>query len=393
MNLIKYAVWIFIAWTAGLASAADSSRPVVIGLSAEFGVKNSVAAQSIEKGMLLAIDEINAGGGVLGGRKLQLDSRDDRGVPARGKDNFIEFAANPDVIAVFSGRFSPVTIELAPLTNKLKLLLLCPWSAADAITRQPLPNYVFRLSMTDTWAMERMQDYARSRGFKQVALMLPNTAWGRSSEAAFLQYQKRHRNIRHITLSYNWGETDFREKIQEAINFGSEAIILVSNESEGVPIIQQTAEFPLDKRLPIISHWGITGGDFAKMAGDAIKSVDLTVVQTFTFNDASSEKTKKVVKNAERLLGHDIKQLHAQVGFAHAYDLTHLLALAIKKAGSSDRNAVRDALEQLDVYKGLVRKYKRPFTKVDHEALDKSQLFMGRFDRFGNVQKINENNQ
>jgi branched-chain amino acid transport system substrate-binding protein len=393
MNLIKYAVWVFFAWTAGLATAADLSRPVVIGLSAEFGVKNSIAAQSIKKGMLLAIDEINAGGGVLGGRKLQLDSRDDRGVPARGKDNFIDFAANPDVIAVFNGRFSPVTIELAPLTNELKLLLLCPWSAADAITRQPTPNYVFRLSMTDTWAMQRMQDYARSRGFKQLALMLPNTAWGRSSEAAFLKYQKKHRNFRHITLRYNWGETDFREKIQDAINFGSDAIIMVSNEAEGVPFVQQVAELPLDKRLPIISHWGITGGDFAKMAGDALNSVDLTVVQTFTFNDATSEKTKKVAKNAERFFGHDINQLHGQVGFAHAYDLTHLLALAIKKAGSSERRAVRDALEQLDDYKGLVREYKRPFTKLDHEALDKSQLFMGHFDKFGNVQKINENYQ
>jgi branched-chain amino acid transport system substrate-binding protein len=390
MNLIKYAAWMFFVWTAGLANAADAGRPIVIGLSAEFGVKNSVAAQSIEKGILLAIDEINADGGVLGGRKLQLDSRDDRGVPARGKDNFTEFAANPDVIAVFSGRFSPVTIELAPLTNQLKLLLLCPWSAADAITRQPSPNYVFRLSMTDTWAMERMQDYARSRGFKQVALMLPNTAWGRSSEAAFLQYQKKHRNMRHVSLKYNWGETDFREKIQEAINFGSDAIILVSNESEGVPIIQQIAEFPPDKRLPIISHWGITGGDFAKMAGNALQSVDLAVVQTFTFNDASREKTKKVAKNAERLFGHDIKQLHAQVGFAHAYDLAHLLALAINKAGSSNRYAVRDALEQLGAYQGLVREYRRPFTKMDHEALDKSQLFMGRFDQFGNVQKTNE---
>lgn len=390
MNLIQYAALVFFAWSTGLASAADSSRPVVLGLSAEFGVKNSIAAQSIEKGILLAIDEINAGGGVLGGRKLQLDKRDDRGVPARGEDNLKEFAANPDIVAVFSGRFSPVTIELAPLANQLKLLLLCPWSAADAITKQPSPNYVFRLSMTDTWAMEAMLDYAHSRSFKQVALLLPNTAWGRSSEAAFLEYQKKHHKIHHVTLKYNWGETDFREKIQEAMDFGSDAIVLVSNEAEGVPIVQHMAEFPPGKRLPIISHWGITGGDFAKMAGNALQSTDLTVVQTFTFNDASSEKTKEVAKNAERLLGHDIKQLHAQVGFAHAYDLTHLLALAINKSGSSDRSAVRDALEQLGVYKGLVRTYNRPFTKVDHEALDKSQLFIGRFDKFGNVQKINE---
>lgn len=374
----------------GLAAANDSSRPVLIGLSAEFGVKQGVAAESIEKGILLAIDEINASGGVLGGRKLGFERRDDRGVPARGKDNLKEFADNPDVIAVYSGRFSPVTIELAPLANQLKILLLCPWSAADAIIQQPYPNYVFRLSMTDTWAMESMLDYARSRGFKQIALFIPNTAWGRSSEAALLQYQKKHRYLRHVTFNYNWGETDFREKIQEAVDFGSEAIILVSNEAEGVPIIQQIGNSSADKRLPIISHWGITGGDFAKMAGNALQLVDLTVVQTFTFNDNNTEKTKAVVKNFERLFGHDIKQLHAQVGFAHAYDLTHLLALAVNKAGKTDRGEVRNAMEQIGAYQGLVRDYKRPFSKLNHEALDKNQLFMGRFDKFGNVQRIKE---
>ena len=390
MSLIKYAALALLWIVIGEVNAADAKPPVVIGLSAEFGVKKSLAAQSIEKGMLLAIDEINTAGGVLGGRKLQLDARDDRGVPARGQDNFKELAANPDVIAVFSGRFSPVTIELAPLASQLKLMLLTPWSAADVITKQAQPNYVFRLSLIDTWAMETMLNYAHNRGFSQVALLVPNTAWGRSSETALLNDQKSKHNIRHITLKYNWGETDFRKKIQEAIDFGSEAIILVSNEAEGAPIVQQIAELPANQRLPIIAHWGITGGDFAKISGPALQSVDLSVVQTFTFNDSHNKKSQQVAKGVQRLFGHDVKQLHAQVGFAHAYDLTYLLAMAINKAGNSNREAVRSAMEQLGNYQGLVREYNRPFSKTDHEALDRQQLFMGRFDKFGNVQKIHE---
>lgn len=390
MSLIKYIVFALFWIAISIAEAADAKPPVVIGLSAEFGVKNSLAAQSIEKGMLLAIDEINAAGGVLGGRKLKLDARDDRGVPARGQDNFKELAANPDVIAVFSGRFSPVTIELAPLARELKLMLLSPWSAADGITKQLQPNFVFRLSLTDSWAMEAMLNHAYKRRFRQMALLVPNTAWGRSSEAALLNYQKSKHNIRHITLKYNWGETDFRKKIQEAIDFGSEAIILVSNEAEGAPIVQQIAELPTNRRLPLIAHWGITGGDFARITEPALQSVDLTVVQTFTFNDSGNHKTAQIAKGVQRLFGHDLKELHAQVGFAHAYDLTYLLAMAINKAGSTNREAVRNAMEQLGSYKGLVREYNRPFSKTDHEALDKQQLFMGRFDKFGNVQKINE---
>lgn len=390
MSLIKYVAFTLLSLAAGVAQAADVRPAVVVGLSAEFGVKNSLAAQSIEKGMQLAIDEINAAGGVLGGRKLKLDARDDRGVPARGQDNFKELAGNPDVVAVFSGRFSPVTIELAPLASQLRLMLLSPWSAADVITKQTPPSFVFRLSLIDSWAMEAMMNHAYKRRFRQVALLVPNTAWGRSAEAALLNYQKSKHNIRHITLKYNWGETDFRKKIQEAIDFGSEAIILVANEAEGAPIVRQIAELPADRRLPLIAHWGITGGDFARITGSALQSVDLTVVQTFTFNDSGNHKTAQVAKGVQRLFGHDVKELHAQVGFAHAYDLTYLLAMAINKAGSTNREAVRNAMEQLGSYKGLVREYNRPFTKTDHEALDKQQLFMGRYDKFGNVQKINE---
>jgi len=112
-------------------------------------------------------------------------------------------------------------------------------------------------------------------------------------------------------------------------------------------------------------------------------------VQTFTFAGNNATKAKKVSENFRHLFGHDINTLHAQVGFAHAYDLTHLLARAITKAGSSERSAVRKAMEQSDSYDGLVNHYQHPFTSADHEALDRSQLFLGRFDQYGNVKRLN----
>jgi branched-chain amino acid transport system substrate-binding protein len=69
----------------------------------------------------------------------------------------------------------------------------------------------------------------------------------------------------------------------------------------------------------------------------------------------------------------------AQAGFAHAYDLTHLLAKAIALAGNTNRPDIRAAMENLPAYAGLVRNYKRPFTPTNHEALDRNQVFMGRF--------------
>lgn len=384
---MKRLFFLLLHFLLGGVAYAEVKPPVLLGLSAEYGVKGSHVAQSIEKGILLAIDEINKAGGVLGGRKLALETRDDRGVPARAVANFTELAANPDIVGVFCGRFSPVALEVAPHANRLGTLLFDPWAAADAITQYPEPNYIFRLSLTDSWAIGAMLDHARRKSFRKLALFLPNTAWGRSSEAAVLDYIRRHGRIRHETTWYNWGDTEFSEKLIAAHRLGADALLMVANESEGALIVQQMAALPADERIPIISHWGISGGDFATMAGPSLREVDFLVVQSFTFSGADSRRARSVAVGVGQLFGIDIANLNAQVGFAHAYDLTHLVALAIRKAGSAERTAVKAALEKIETYDGLVRNYRRPFAHGDHEALDANQAFMARFDRDGRLRR------
>lgn len=391
MYFVKAIILVLSSFGAMFAATAEADNvPIIIGLSAEFGVKNSLAAQSIEKGILVAIDEINSRGGLLGGRPLKLVSKDDRGVPARGKDNLLQLAVEPNLVAIFSGRFSPVTLELASLANQLGVILLAPWSAVDGVTQQPQPNYVFRLSLTDTWAINAMLDNSRQRGLKKVAVLLPNTAWGRSCQNAVAAYQKTKGQIEYVSLKYNWGETNFHHHLRQAIDFGAQSIIMISNESEGVHIVQQIAELPAHQRFPIISHWGILGGKFFQTASAAIQKLDFIVVQTFSFDHANASKVEAVGKRVKKLFGENIDAMHAQVGFANAYDLTHLLALAIAKAGTHDREKVRAAMERLDAYDGLVRNYRQPFRVADHEALDRTQLFFGRFDQHGNIRKIIE---
>jgi branched-chain amino acid transport system substrate-binding protein len=374
----------------GMSARAAPPEPVVVGLTAEFGVRGSQTAQSIEKGILLAIDEINAAGGVLGGRQVRLETRDDRGVPARGIDNFNEFSDRPEVVGVFCGRFSPVAIEIAAIASQRKMLLLDPWAAADDITKRrgAAPNYVFRLSLTDSWALRAMLDHARERGISRVALFVPNTAWGRSSEAALLAYRRRHPGLQHEVFWYNWGDTDFTDRLVQAREKGAQAVLTVTNEFEGLPMISQMAALPAAQRLPIISHWGLLGGDFATAARPHLERVDFTVVHSFSFSDPQGAKARAVAAGVKQRFGIDVEQLRAQLGFAHAYDLMHLLAKAINQAGSTDRAAIRHAMERLEAHEGLVRRYAQPFTPQRHEALDASFARMARFDRDGNLRSI-----
>ncbi len=82
------------------------------------------------------------------------------------------------------------------------------------------------------------------------------------------------------------------------------------------------------------------------------------------------------------------EDLESPVGVGHAYDAVHILARAINLAGSTDRTAIRDALEQVRDYPGLVRNYERPFTPTDHDALAPEDLFMGRYDADGVVRPL-----
>jgi branched-chain amino acid transport system substrate-binding protein len=74
-----------------------------------------------------------------------------------------------------------------------------------------------------------------------------------------------------------------------------------------------------------------------------------------------------------------IEDIRGPVGVAHAYDLTHIVARAIDLAGTTDRKTVRDALERVPAYDGLIKHYAQPFSPGRHEALDARDLLLARF--------------
>lgn len=371
-----------LALAACLSPAAAEPPPVLIGLDAEFGHKTSTSAQAIQQGIEIAIDEINAAGGVLGGRKLALVTRDNRSIPAIGVDNLRELAAMPDVVGVFGGKFSPVILEWLPVAQELGVLILDPWGSADPITdRKYHPSYSFRLSLKDAWAAPVMLKFARQqRGASRVGILLPNTGWGRSNRNALTTAS----GAAGVSIVgerwYNWGDQSLLEQYRELRAAGAQAVVLVANETEGSLLVREVAALPQGERLPIISHWGVTGGAFAEMAGSALDQVDFAVVQTFSFIGLDTPIAKRVLAALKTRYGvPGPEQVRAPVGVAHAYDLTHLLARAIARAGSADRAKVRDALEQLPAYRGLVRNYERPFTPDRHDALSPEQVFMARY--------------
>lgn len=378
---------------AGAAAAGAAGPPVVLGIDAEFGLANSTSAQAVERGVRIAIAEINEAGGVLGGRKLEIITKDHRSIAARGIRDIEEFAGAPDVVAVFGGRFSPVIIEQLPVLREAKLPFLAVWSSADAIVDNgSRPNYVFRLSLRDSLAMPFMLKSASKRGFQRTGLLLTNTAWGRSNLAAANKYAASNKMPAIVgTAWYNWQEPSLVDRYRNLVDAGAQAIVLVANDDEAAVLVREVAQLPQAQRVPIISHWGVTGGRFFEAAGPALKAVDFSVIQTFSFFNARPQALQRFMTAARKHGGIErIEDIQSPVGVAHAYDMTHILAKAIVLAASTDRAAVRDALEKVPRHDGLIQLYAPPFTRERHEALGSPHLLMARYRDDGVLVPVNK---
>lgn len=375
-----------------LSTAADRP-PVFIGLDAEFGHATSTSARAIQQGIELAIEEINAASGVLDGRPLRLLIRDNRSIPARTRANLLDLLQKPDLVAVFCGKFSPTVLEVLPLVHEHQLFVLDPWAASDNIIDNGYdPNYVFRLSLRDRWAIGSLLRHAEDRGFRRVGFLLPNTSWGRSNQGAIEAYLSSGAPVRNVGVHwFNWDEKPLAPKYRNLVKAGAEAIVLVANEGEGAQLIKEVAQLPKTEQRPILAHWGVTGGDLAALAGEALHQVDFSVVQTFSFVGNRNPRAKRILAALEsRYELRNPESVLSPVGLAHAYDLTHILARAIDLAGSTDRPRIRAALEAVRDYDGLVKQYAQPFSPARHEALEPRDLFIARYRKDGALVPLKE---
>jgi branched-chain amino acid transport system substrate-binding protein len=377
----------FISLLASSALHAEGS-PVYVGFDGTYGVKNSTSSQAIELGLKAAIYEINAAGGVLGGRPLELIIKDNRSVAARGIANFEEFAAVTDLVAIINDRFSPVILQQLEPAHTKQMLLLGVWGAADDITEHAFtPSYTFRLSLKDSWAMPAMLSRALEKVGDKVGVLLPNTGWGRSNQKALDAALAKYPEGDLVgSIWYNWGEQDMLQHYRTLVSAGAQSILFVANDLEGSLLVRQLGDHPDVARVPIISHWGVTGGDMVEASGPALAELDFTFVQTFSFPKARPQALATFRNTVKEMAGiHDVEALASPVGVGHAYDMMHILAKAIDVAGSTDRATIRDALENLGPHNGLVRDYNPPFSDKNHEALGPEQVFFAKYRADGAI--------
>ncbi len=375
-NFIEFTLYALMM-SINVFSSNSAAANIEIGLNADMTSSSALAGKAIQRGAQIAIDEINEEGGILG-QKLKLVVRNHRGNPARGKDNILELSERENLVAILGGLHTPVVLAELALVHEKQVNYLIPWAAGtQIIDNNYSPNYVFRVSVRDEFASSFLLAEAGKLGYSAPCLLLENTGWGRSNKVGFYAAASELNVLLSETQWFNWGHKDFEEILIRFANQKCDVIMFVGSAREGKQVINSLVRLPKADQLPIISHWGITGANFVEFTGPAAMQVDLVFLQTYSFLTPTNVTAADNFINryfAKHTEANKVTDIFAPVGSAHAYDLVHMLARAIDLASSNNRAKVRDALENLRQFDGLVRAYSPPFTPTRHDALDASDF-------------------
>ena len=354
---------------------SQAKPPVTVALVAAMSGGSALSGEAIKRGLTVAIDEINAKGGLLGGRKVELVIRDEEGNPSKGVTAARDVIEREKAVAVFGGLHSPVGLAMLPVFHELKVPYIGTWAAATAITRNGRnPNYMFRVSANDDIVDHFLSTHVVEKLKKRKpGVILENTPWGASNQEGLTKWFGQARVEPVGFEKFNWNDPDMSPQLLRLKSAGADSVVMIANAPEGAQVVKSKAKIGWD--VPIVSHWGISGGRFAELTGELAESV--VFVQTYSFFGKQSDvgervitalKTKYGIKGPEDIL--------APVGTANAYDAMHLLALAIEKAGAADGSKIRDALENLGEHRGLIKAYRRPFTLDEHDALNANDYIL-----------------
>jgi len=363
---------------------AKAREPLVIAINADLSVRGAQSGGAIYRGVQMAVAEINQKGGLLG-RPVQVIARDHGALAPLGRQNLHQFAAMPSVLAVIGGMHTAVISEEIDTIHRLKMPYLIPWAAGQGlIAHEHRPSYTFRVSINDGYVAPFLLERARKLG-GAVVVLLENSTWGRSNEAALRPIMAK---LPAGAVSIDWfnaGEPSFDARLDSTLYRDASAIVMVANSQEAKLIVHAVAH--QHKPLPIFAHWGLTGADFWKNSQRDLQKANLRFVQSILMDETQAHpKLPQFVKQYRLRYGLDKNAvIPSPIGTAHAYDLTHLLARAVRQANSNDRAAIRNALESLAPYAGLLQDYKPAFTPQRHDALDRSLLHLARFDDRGRV--------
>lgn len=351
------------------ATAVAHAQDIKLGFNGDLSA--SPSAQSGKAGVLgieAAIADINAAGGVLG-RKLQLVIRDDQSQPPKSIQNMSDLIENEKVVAVLGPTNSGNALAWRHIPNQKKVVSMGMIGSGTAITKPASPgadNYMFRVSMVDREQVAALVAYAAKSGTKKIGLMGETTGYGQGGLADLEEVAKMHGLTPLAIEKFGVADTDMTSQLNKMKAAGVETILVWA---QGTPTGQLVRSMEKINYFPtMLSSWAADNITFYDAAGKTLASKPI-FMRTMVAPTTPAQK-----KLYERVAA----KLVAPSAFpftVHGYDAVLILVEAMKQAGSTDGQKVKEALENLSApVQGVMKTYTKPFSKTDHEGLTAGDL-------------------
>lgn len=323
----------------GLIAAGCSSDVRIGAVISESGTLASYG-DKVKKGLDLAAEEINAGGGIRGGQ-VQLIYRDDATNEEMARQVTEELIDEQDVRIIIGGISSPVTLAIAPICERTETILLSPSSSASEISQAG--EFIYRNYPSDILEGTAMAKFARDLGLERVVVFALDNEFGAGLKEIFTeQYESKYRKV---VMSYDFadGQTgDFAAWVEEVKEIAPDGVYIAAYVNDMAELLKVFHESGLK---PYLLGSGSVTHDLVRMAGPAAE--DLIYPQPNFDLESRNEGVRNFV-DAYRAKYNEDPDIYA----AHGYDALKLTALAIESGGGAHPDSLRIGYASIKEYDG-----------------------------------------
>jgi branched-chain amino acid transport system substrate-binding protein len=328
---------------AALVTAAVAQDTIKVGEFASLTGKEAAFGQSSHKGTVLAVDELNATGGVLG-RKFELLTEDNQSKAGESATIAKKLISRDKVVALLGEVASGRSLEAAPICQQAKIPMISPSSTNPKVTE--MGNYIFRVCFIDPFQGVVMAKFAKDTlKVRKVALL---TCVSAPYSVGLAKYFKERfladGGAIALEQKYSDGDKDFKAQLTAIKAAGVEGIFVPGYYTEAALICKQARDLGLN--LPIFGGDGWEAPELIEIGGTA---VDGTYYSTHYSPENRTPAVQEFVKKFQKRWNGETPDAMAALG----YDSAMVLADAMKRAGTTEPARVRDAIAATKEYPGI----------------------------------------
>lgn len=316
-------------------TTADSG-PIKIAAVIPMSGSSAPTGVYMKNGMQMAVDEINAKGGVLG-RQLSLDLEDGACDPTQAAAAANKAVSNGAVISV-GGYCSGATLPTLPIFAKANIPMIIPAANSQELVNQKLPS-VFMINGTGTQQAAAAVKFMTKDGVKSVALVDDNTSYSKDIATETKKDLEADGGVKvALATSVTAGESDYSSAVHDIMGANPDMLYWTGYYQEGGLIINQLKAAGYTGKIMVAD--GSVDPSLVKIAGAAnAEGVLATMTQT-----------PDTIKGAETWIANYTKAFGSAPGpySTQSYDAVRVAAEAMTQAKSTDGDAVIKALEAID---------------------------------------------